>query len=145
MKNDIKEINRRINIDNKKDKGVDGDVDSICSDDVLDSSYPVQPRSLPNMFMEQCLGDLDFSFSNSSWRENSLSETDDSLIVIKHILATNKELAKSEIQREHLEELAQVIVFRNYYYYYYYYYYYLVSLMQSLLSERGDNSMKPSY
>ena len=109
MKNDFKEINRKINADNKKaDRNIDDEDDSICSDDVLDSTYPVQPRSLPSMLMEQCLGDIDFSFTNSYSKENTISEIDDSLLVIKHILATNKDLAKCEVQREQLEELAQV-------------------------------------
>ena len=97
IKNDLKAL-RSEDIEND----TDSDSNSIKSDDILDSVYPVQPRRTP-----KAASDLHtFHYQDNSG--GSSSNVEDALFFIRNISKSHKELFDSEKQREDLELYCQV-------------------------------------
>lgn len=96
IKNDLKEL-----LPPSEDNDTDSD-SSLLSDDVLDSVYPVQPRSAPRSASDG-LRYQDYSTSGNN------VNVDEALFLLKDISKSHKELYNKETTREEYELRCQVI------------------------------------
>ena len=98
IKNDLKEL-----LPPSEDNDTDSD-SSLLSDDILDSVYPVQPRSAPRSASDG-LRYQDYSTSGNN------VNVDEALFLLKDISKSHKELYNKEITREDFELRCQVSLF----------------------------------
>lgn len=97
IKDDLKELHPQSD-----DNDTDSD-SSMLSEDILDSVYPVQPRSAPRTAADyQNMKYQDFSNSGNN------ASVDEALYLISDINKAHKELSDKEKLREELELRCQV-------------------------------------
>ena len=97
IKSDLKEL-----LPPSEDNDTDSD-SSLMSDDILDSVYPVQPRSAPRSASDA----HGFRYQDYSTSGNNVS-VDEALFLIKDISKSHNELYAKEKEREEFEQRCQV-------------------------------------
>lgn len=88
---------------------LDDDTDSDCSfksEDIVVSSYPVRPRTVPKIVHRDTS-----AFSSKQFHDlgEEGADVEESLLFLKHIAISNPGLVAKESQREKLENICQVL------------------------------------